>query len=221
MNVRQELLKLLIDRNFNGKQAEFARRVGIRPTQINQWLNGFRNMGEHSARAIEKTLGLAPLWLDTPIQEELAKVARQGEAYNIHSENKHELSEVDIRGSVPLISWVQAGNWSECMDLLTVGDGERITTTYKARKHTYALKVQGDSMQPLFPNGCIIIVEPDEEPVSGRYVIVRQGGDVTFKQLMQDGSKQYLKPLNTNYPIMQLNEDAVFCGVVKRMEMDV
>ena len=54
-------------------------------------------------------------------------------------------------------------------------------------------------------------------------VIVRQNGntEATFKQLMQDGGKSYLKPLNPRYPIMELMPDAVFCGVVKRVEMDV
>lgn len=78
-------------------------------------------------------------------------------------------------------------------------------------------------MEPKFPEGAILIVEPDESPEAGAYVIVRQNSDTeaTFKQLMQDGGRRYLKPLNPRYPILELLPDAVFCGVVKRMEMDV
>jgi SOS-response transcriptional repressor LexA len=77
-------------------------------------------------------------------------------------------------------------------------------------------------MEPKFPDGSIIIVEPDITAQPGDYVIVRQNGDeATFKQLVIDGSLYSLKPLNPRYPIMQLHADAVICGVVKRVEMDV
>ena len=128
----------------------------------------------------------------------------------------------DIRGTVPIISWVQAGAWQDAIDNLSPGEGSRVATTYRPRRHTYALRVRGDSMEPKFPDGAILIVEPDANPEPGAYVIVRQNGDeATFKQLMQDGNARYLKPLNPRYPIMELKPDAVFCGVVKRVEMDV
>ena len=100
--------------------------------------------------------------------------------------------------------------------MLQPGEGERISTGIKVRRHTYALIVDGDSMEPEFTDGDIIIVEPDEEPVPGKFVIIRQnGGEATFKQLIKDGSRWLLKPLNPRYPVMEMREDAVFCGVVK------
>lgn len=128
----------------------------------------------------------------------------------------------DIKGTVPIISWVQAGAWNEAIDNLRPNEGERVPTTYRVKAHTYALRVRSDSMEPKFPDGCIIIVEPEEDPTPGKYVIVRQNGnEVTFKQLIRDGDTLFLKPLNPRYPIMALGNDAEFCGVVKRMEMDV
>lgn len=128
----------------------------------------------------------------------------------------------DIKGTVPIISWVQAGHWNEAIDNLRPGEGERVPTTYRAKAHTYALRVRSDSMEPKFPDGCIVIVEPEEDPLPGKFVIVRQNGnEATFKQLIKDGDTLFLKPLNPRYPIMPLGDDAVFCGVVKRMEMDV
>ena len=134
-----------------------------------------------------------------------------------------DLEPVALPTTVPLISWVAAGSWSEAIDTLAPGQGARIPTTARVRQHTYALRVRGDSMEPKFPDGSIIIVEPEEEPLPGKYVIVRQNGDteVVFKQLIQDGGTLYLKPLNDRYPILALRTDAVFCGVVKRVEMDV
>jgi len=128
----------------------------------------------------------------------------------------------DIEGTVPLIDWVQAGQWKEMAERDQSLEVERVATTWRTRRYTFALRVQGDSMEPRFPDGCIIIVEPDEDAMIGAFVIARQNGtEATFKQLVQDGGKRFLKPLNPRYPIMELQPDAVICGVVKRVEMDV
>lgn len=154
---------------------------------------------------------------------ELAKLLAIDTSELLHfAETGNTEAAPDVKGTVPLISWVQAGEWQQAIDNLQPGQGERIATLYRPRRHTYALRVRGESMEPKFPDGCIIIIEPDEAPEPGRFVIVRQNGDeATFKQLVSDGGRLYLKPLNPRYPILELRQDAAFCGVVKRMEMDV
>ncbi len=134
-----------------------------------------------------------------------------------------ELHEVAYRGKVPLISYVAAGSWSDAVDNFAPGSADEwIDTTVPVKRHTYALRVEGDSMEPRFPSGAVLIVEPEAEPKNGSFVIVRQNGsDATFKQLIHDGGVWYLKPVNPRYPIMQLGSDAVLCGVVKQMIMDV
>jgi SOS-response transcriptional repressor LexA len=123
---------------------------------------------------------------------------------------------------VPLISWVQAGNLKEVFINNDIDNLEWVETTYRARKFTYALRVVGDSMEPKFPEGSIIIVEPEEQASNKSFVIARQDGNkATFKQLIDDGGDRYLKPINERYPIIALLPDFEICGVVKRMEMDV
>jgi SOS-response transcriptional repressor LexA len=123
-----------------------------------------------------------------------------------------------IHGKVPLISWVQAGHALEVVDLLHPGDGfEWIDTTCQIKAHTYALRVQGDSMTPDFPHGCIIVVEPELDPLPGDFVIAKNGDDeATFKQLIKDGADYYLKPLNERYPIKPLGSYRVI-GVVREL----
>ncbi len=133
----------------------------------------------------------------------------------------------DIKGRVPLISWVQAGDWAGVVDNFHPGDADEwIETTVPVRQHTYALRVKGDSMtnpsgSPSFPHGIIIIVEPEVEAVPGAYVVVRQNGDeeCTFKQLVKDAGTLYLKPLNPAYPLLRMSDDAVICGVVREATM--
>ncbi|MBA3774654.1 MAG: helix-turn-helix transcriptional regulator [Ramlibacter sp.] len=60
----QKLKGLIASPKFDGKQAELARKAGISPSQLNQWLTGYRNIGEKAARSLEESLDLPAGWLD-------------------------------------------------------------------------------------------------------------------------------------------------------------
>jgi len=94
-----------------------------------------------------------------------------------------------IEELVPLISWVQAGTWGEAIDDYMAGDAESwLLCPVKHSKHTYALKVIGDSMTSpypggsSYPEGTFIYVDPEREPVNGSKVIakVMNKNEVTF-----------------------------------------
>ncbi|MGR2920768.1 LexA family protein [Acinetobacter sp. 1125_18A] len=144
------------------------------------------------------------------------------EFFQVASGENTNVSETTEVYRVPLISWVQAGNYEDVF-LSNLDNIELVETTYKPRKHTYALKVVGDSMESKFPEGCVIIVEPEEQPHNKSFVIVtvQDNNQATFKQLIDDESGTYLKPLNEKYPLMPLVPSTTFCGVVKKMQMDV
>lgn len=84
------------------------------------------------------------------------------------------------------------------------------------------MRVKGDSMTaPLshsksFHEGEIIIVDPDKHVTNGNYVItvLPSSNEAIFKQYVVDGGVRYLKPLNPQYPIIQIDENTSICGVV-------
>lgn len=123
---------------------------------------------------------------------------------------------------VPLISWVQAGEWAEAVDSFARGTGtDLVPTSVNASPRSYALRVRGPSMtNPTgarsFPDGTTIIVDPTRPAENGALVIVRleNEDEATFKQLVVEGSQKWLKPLNPQFPVMPLNRPATFCGVV-------
>ncbi|MGE0876258.1 MAG: S24 family peptidase [Burkholderiales bacterium] len=81
----------------------------------------------------------------------------------------------------------------------------------------YALRVLGDSMEPEFPDGCIVIVDPGYPPRDGAYVVVDYAGDVFFRQLVFDGERRFLKPLNPKYGGFELTPPyTIRGGVVQR-----
>lgn len=132
------------------------------------------------------------------------------------SDKPEEVSPAPERtGRVPLISWVQAGDWAHAADLLQPGEGfEWIDTSVTVRPHTFALRVEGDSMEPEFVAGTVLVVEPEMEAYPGDFVIAKNGDEATFKQLVRDGADLYLKPLNQRYPIKPLGT-ARIVGVVR------
>ncbi|NQW80612.1 MAG: S24 family peptidase [Polaromonas sp.] len=98
------------------------------------------------------------------------------------------------------------------------GGQELIPTSVPIQRHTFALRVVGDSMEPDFRAGMILVVEPEMEPNPGDYVIAKNGSEeTTFKQLVRDGADWYLKPLNDRYPIKPLGRSTIV-GVVRAVE---
>lgn len=64
MNKRAELLKIIIDTRFGGVQSDFARAIGKSPSQVNQWITGYRALGNGAASQIEKKLHLGQGFFD-------------------------------------------------------------------------------------------------------------------------------------------------------------
>lgn len=129
-----------------------------------------------------------------------------------------------IKGYVPLISWVQAGAWCEVMDVKTLDDAEVwLPCAASHSSQSYALRVRGLSMfnqheRRSFRDGDIIFVDPSKDAENGSLVIAKlvDSQEATFKQLVMEGSRRFLKPLNPAWPepIIELGHDATICGVV-------
>lgn len=207
--------------------ADIARFLGESNATMTNWKR--RGVPKEKTVSICVKLGCRPEWLETG---NMPMVNDKKILSSLYS--KPHLSVVDysfdknvetgpvVRGEVPLISWVQAGAWSDVVDNFASGDSEEfVPTTVPVKRHTYALRVQGDSMTnpngwPSFPEGMIIIVEPEFDHEPNDFVIVKNGAnEATFKQLIKDGSDWLLKPLNPRYPIKPLPHDAIICGVVR------
>ncbi|HUL12618.1 MAG TPA: S24 family peptidase [Methylococcaceae bacterium] len=204
---------------------------------LGQRLKQAREMAQLSQRGLAKRSLLSQQLiskLENGLVESTTEVFRLAEALGVDprwlATGKGDVRSGDnvtegpaILAYVPLISWVAAGSWREVVDPYPPGEGESLVpVTCRVGTYAYALRVQGDSMEPMFPNGSVIIVDPGAEPRQGSYVIVRldDAEQATFKQLVIDGGARYLKPLNPRYPVMEIKERATLCGVVRQMVMD-
>jgi len=200
-------------------QEAFGRHMNVSKAAVSQWENGdIKNLRPGNLFAIQNFTGYSAEWIATGAGAARLKQKRG-------TDNTKAGPTVF---SVPLISWVQAGQWDEVVDVYRPGEGEKpVYTTRKVGPRAYALRVVGDSMEnpngrPTYPQGSIVIVDPDREALHGSAVIVRleDSKQATFKQLIVEGGTRYLKPLNPRYPIMKIDKKASFCGVVVQTVID-
>jgi DNA polymerase V len=73
-----------------------------------------------------------------------------------------------------------------------------------AGSEPFALRVLGDSMEPEFSEGDIIIIEPGVPVDDGCYVVAEHDGEYVFRRLCIEHDKWCLKPLNPEYPAMEV-----------------
>ena len=78
----------------------------------------------------------------------------------------------------------------------------------------YALMVLGDSMQPEFEEGEIIVVEPEGLAKDGSYVIAFHNEEYTFRQLLKRDAGWALHALNPAYPDHPIADLTCIKGVV-------
>ncbi len=215
--IRLKNLELLIVEA--GSAVKLARRVGTNSSYISQVRHQMptrsgtpRGIGDDLAGKLEQGMGKHDGWLDEPHEVQWNRL-------NIDQREANTQRGPDIRSLHPIISWVQAGEWNELADGYEPPYGEELLPCpVKCSPDAYVLHVQGISMEPKFHDGDLIFVDPHVEPINGKYVVVmiEDTAEATFKQLIVEGGRQYLKALNPEWPnrIIEVNENARFCGVV-------
>ena len=122
-----------------------------------------------------------------------------------------------LKAAVPLISWVQAGAWSEISEIKEY-DADRYLCPVKCSDQTFALKVHGVSMEPKFYEGDLIFVDPEAECIHGSYVVARldDNNEATFKQLIIESGHKFLKAANPNWPeqLTPINGNCTLVGKI-------
>jgi SOS-response transcriptional repressor LexA len=181
-------------------EQQFADAVGVSRGAVQQW---------------EKPAGTAPKRANQPRVAELLGLS----VAELLSGGSNIGPGMEQCAEVPLVSEVVAGNYTVIDNFQPRNPFETVPVTVPVKRHTYALRVNGDSMASetgdSFPDGSVVVVEPEMEALPGDYVIaLNASNQTTFKQLVKDGGELYLKPLNTRYPIRPLG-DATLIGVVR------
>lgn len=128
--------------------------------------------------------------------------------------------------NIPLMSWQQMGQMANGEGVHAAMHAEAvIEATDVSGNRTFALKIQDDSMEPLFRKGEMIFVNPDVEWKSGDHVVVTRRDDsrvaTMLRQVRAIGDRRMLHPLNWEYEDIPLTESDVVWGKVVRVRKNL
>lgn len=221
--ISQLLDKRRRELGYNYKRV--AESVGVSAVYISQILRGQRIPGDDILVKISKVLDIDPGKILKLAHYEKAPVSARQYLDEARKDGKGfdnvEPWELGVGQQIPVLGWVQAGKFapSETGDFGPFNADDYIYSDIKGR-NLFALKVQNDSMEPIFHQGDIIIINPNLTPESGDYVIVRlkDEGEVTFKKLVIKDRLVILKPLNPKYEDIILDKDDRFEVIGKVVE---
>lgn len=189
-------------------QSQISRLIGRTPT---------KNIGDKLAAEIEIAFHKPYGWLD-----------REHPGITLPLEEYEAVSEVKLE-TVPLITWQDALEWCKRIERYAGArfpHAEKRIPAFGAVSHgAYALTIEDESMVasqglvPLFPLGSIIIVEPNDVPKHGDYVVaaLKEATKAVLRQWVVKETACVLQPLNTRYPTIDSDESTLVCGVVRTL----
>ncbi|MEG3618986.1 helix-turn-helix transcriptional regulator [Magnetovibrio sp. PR-2] len=148
-----------------------ARQAGLDPTTFNKSKRTTREGKER--------------W---PSTESIAKILKATGADLSQFTAYIQNGETPTPRNVPLIGFAQAGaeGFFDDAGYPTGGGWDAVPIPGTTDGHAYALEISGDSMDPVFRDGDIVIVSPEADIRRGDRVVVKtSGGEVMAKVLLR------------------------------------
>jgi SOS-response transcriptional repressor LexA len=193
-----------------------ARGVNKTTQAVSKWLNGEAMAEPDSLATLCVWLYVRREWLEYGVLPKTPGTsAINGSTYTTLP-GDHSLG-----GKVPLIPWDRLKTSREAKNRNYPHGKSWIYCPVAIGENGFALRVRGDSMMSIgqdrsYPDGCIIFIDPDAEVRTGDKVIAKvpDTNQMTFKVLTEDAGRSYLRPINPQYPIIDITNDRHICGKV-------
>lgn len=161
-----------------GSPTDAARAFGWPVSTYLGHENADRNPSRAAAKRYAKAYGVRWEWL---LENEGAPLAGRAQAPI----------------TVPLISWVSAGDLANAETQIPLEEAPLLTVSDLGAGEFFGLRVEGDSMDRWSPPGSIIIVNRnDRELIAGKGYIFDLRGDTTYKRWQPEPPR--LEPHSTN-----------------------
>lgn len=226
---QQRLNQLMSERNL--KQVDILnmslplqKETGIKMSKshLSQYVNGKSSPDQHKLYLLAKTLNVSEAWLlgyDVPKEDKKNNIPsietiynqlekpRQIKVYNfaeyqLREQNKRPKTTIEIRGYVS----AGTGEWLE--DEIV----DEVSYEGVIPEHDFAVKVNGDSMLPLFEDGQVIFIKSTSDVRDGQIIVCQVNNEAFVKKL--SGNK--LVSLNKKYEDISIcdTDDFKIYGVV-------
>lgn len=185
-------------------QKEFGEIFGLKQNQVSNILLGKRGVTPMLIRMLCLKLNVSEDWLTRGIQPMY-----------------REDPEIEAPG-IPLLADIPAGDWRYWIDSYPTNDPESWLPSMGLKgSHLFAIRVDGDSMEPRLHQGDILVINPSLKYDSGIGVVRHKGGYKirTIRRLQKN--KYLLVPLNSEYETEEVvpDKDTRFYKPVKVISM--
>ena len=158
---------------------DVADRVGVSEGTVSRWESGnIANMGRDKIAALAKVLKISPSIIA-----------------GYSDDDKHNAVKIPVLGKV--VAGVPLEAVEEILDY------EEIPQSMAKQGDFFALQIKGNSMEPKFSEGDVVIVKKQETADSGDIAIVLVNGDeATIKKIKKFEGGINLIPTNSDYEVI-------------------
>lgn len=215
---KDRLKQIMSERKIS--QSELSRRTGIGRNSISDYLNGKYEAKQDKVFELAKALNVNEAWLmgfdisknrkieNNDITSIYSKLTppRQSNVLK-YATNQLEEQNNDSDNLVDFNSYIQEKSEVDIYGCASAGIGERLYNEPISKEfvrgyvpaHDIALKVNGDSMEPLFKNGQIIFIEKSHTIKDGQIGVFIINGDAYVKKVYVEDNRLMLVSLNKKY----------------------
>lgn len=171
--------KIAEARNAKGwSQAELARRIGTTQQQIARYESGENDVKSSVIIKLSAALDVTISYL----------LGLTGEQSDIKPNREHVMHDMPVLGRIaagtPREAMCTSDEWHATRDEL-----------WSSHRGGFWLIVAGNSMNRLFPEGSLVLIDPDEEVRDGDVAAVFvNGDDATIKRVFFEGGRVRLHP---------------------------
>ncbi len=198
MGIRENIIELRKRKHIT--QEELAKIAGVSRGAVSQWEGGFseprmgaiQNIADHFGISKSDIIEDGGMFGKFSIVDGAIKPATAKPAY------------------APLLGRVHAGEAQE-PDVLQ----DAVPVPYeiiKRHPQGYFLQVEGDCMDNVYPEGCYILIDPEQCPSNGSIAVVSiDGADYVMRRLYRGANTLILSPDSSNAE----HEDMVFAATTE------
>lgn len=172
---------------FDINQDALASVADVSPSSVTRWRQGAQIRKD----SVERICNYFGLTEDDLLSDAYGLAAKE---HGTHQVPPGAISPIASEPAyAPLLGRVHAGDAQE-PDILD----ERIplpSEIYDAHPSAYFLEVEGQCMSRVYPEGCHILIDPDQEPTSGSIAVVSiDGADYVMRRLYRGANTLVLSP---------------------------
>lgn len=232
---QQRLQETMKKRNL--RQVDLAKLTGIGKSAINQYIKGVMIPKQDKIHLIAEALDVNPAWLwgfdvdeqnfitkTTSIMEQL-KNDRQANVLNyanhqltLQNNEANSINEAPARYAVQAVEALAAGTG------YSYGDNE-VTTYYTDRddlpSYDYASAVVGDSMEPYYHDGDVVLIVQGYDNIQGAVYAIDYNGKSYLKKVFFEGNRIRLVSYNQAYDdiyiYLPIEADETYLNIIGRV----